>query len=164
MVIVQKSKNNYSMDCYYINMALLKKVKNNIKTPLMHICNLSLLNGCVPKKMKIAKVIPLFTNGNKHNFTNYRPISLLPQFSKILEKIFNTRLKKMVEKYKLINESQYGFRSKRSTSMAIIDATEELSNALDNKKIIIGIFIDLKKAFDTINHAILLKKLERYGI
>jgi len=95
MDIVQKSKNNYSMDCYSVNMALLKKVINNIKAPLTHICNLSLQNGCVPKKMKIAKVIPLFKNGNKHIFTNYRPISLLPQFSKILEKIFNIRLEKI---------------------------------------------------------------------
>lgn len=76
----------------------------------------------------------LFKNVNQHHFINYTPISLLPQVSKILEQIFNPRLETFVEKYKVMNESQSGFRSQRSTSMTIIDATEELSNALENKK------------------------------
>lgn len=164
LTTVQKCKNKFSTDCHSIDMVLIKKVISNITTPLTHICNLSLQNGNVPSKMKIAKVIPVFKNGNKSNFNNYRPISLLPQFSKILEKVFERRLNKFIEKHNLLSEGQYGFRSNRSTSMAIIDATEEISKALDNKKYAIGIFIDLKKAFDTINHEILLKKLERYGI
>lgn len=162
--IVQRFKNKFSTDCQQIDIALVKQVINNILTPLTHVCNLSLKYGYVPRKMKIAKVIPLFKNGNIHHYTNYRPISLLPQFSKILEKIFDVRLQKFIDKYKLINEGQYGFRSNRSTSMAIVDATEEISKALDNKRYAIGIFIDLQKAFDTINHEILLKKLERYGL
>lgn len=85
--------------------------------------------------MKIAKVIPLFKNGDKHNFNNYRPISLLPQFSKILEKLFSSRLEKFLDKHQIISEGQYGFRIGRTTSMAIIDAIEEITNALDKKKI-----------------------------
>lgn len=89
----------------------------------------------------------------------------MPQFSKILEKLFNSRLEKFLEKHHVINDGQYGFRSKRTTSMAITEATEEITNALEQKKYAVSIFIDLKKkAFDTINHSILLNKMERYGI
>uniref|UniRef100_A0A3B3I2D7 Reverse transcriptase domain-containing protein n=1 Tax=Oryzias latipes TaxID=8090 RepID=A0A3B3I2D7_ORYLA len=114
--------------------------------------------------MKIAKVILIYKSGDKHQFTNYRPVSLLPQFSKILEKIFNDKLALFIEKHNIINENQYGFRENRSTSLAIIDAVEEITNALDKKKYAAGIFIDLKKAFDTLNHDILLDKLEVNGI
>ena len=114
--------------------------------------------------MKIAKVIPLYRSGSKHSLTNYRAVSLLPQFSKILEKLFNKRLDGFIEKHNLLAESQYGFRSKRSTSHAIIQSTEENAKAIDNKQYVIGVFIDLKKAFDTINHKLLFNKLERYGI
>ena len=101
-----------------------------------------------------AKVIPLFKSGNKHHFTNNRPVSLLPQFSKILEKLFNNRLDKFIDKHKLLTESQYGFRPNRATSMTVIESVEEISNSIDQKQYTVGIFIDLKKAFDTINHDI----------
>ena len=114
--------------------------------------------------MKIAKVIPLYKSGNKHHFTNYRPVSLLPQFSKILEKLFNNRLDNFIDKHKLLTDNQYGFRANRSTSMALLESVEEITNSMDKKQQSIGIFLDLKKAFDTINHDILIKKLERYGI
>lgn len=91
--IVWKCKSKSSTDCHDISMTLIKKVILNIAKPLTYICNLSFQTGCFPSKMKIAKVIPLFKNDNKHAFTNYRPISLLPQFSKILEKLFNSELR-----------------------------------------------------------------------
>ncbi len=111
--------------------------------------------------MKIAKVIPLYKTGNKHQFTNYRPVLLLSQFSKILEKLFNNRLDKVIDKYKLLTESQYGFRSNRATSLALIDSVEEITNSIDLKQYTVGIFIDLKKAFDTINHDLLFKTVHR---
>lgn len=114
--------------------------------------------------MKTAKVIQLYKTGSKHLFTNCRAVSLLPQFSKILEFFFNNRLDASIEKYKLISDSQYGFRPNRSTSQAIIEAIEKITNAKEQKIYAAGIFIDLKKAFDTINHDILKTKLERYGI
>ena len=105
--------------------------------------------------MKIAKVIPIHKSGDIHSFSNFRPISLLPQFSKNLEKLFVNRLDNFIEKHNLLNEHQYGFRSKRSTSMAVIDFIEQISTAIDNKEYTVGIFIDLKKAFDTIDHLLL---------
>ena len=81
----------------------------------------------------------------RHHFTNYRPVSLLPQFSKILEKLFNNRLEKFIVKHKLLSDSQYGFRSNSSTSLAIIESIEEITNAIDHKQYAVGVFIDLKK-------------------
>ena len=111
--------------------------------------------------MKIAKVIPIFKSGTKTDVTNYRPISLLPQFSKILEKLFLTRINSFLIAN---NSSQYGFRTKLSTSLAVMELIEEITNATDNKKHAIGVFIDLKKAFDTVDHRILIKKLKHYGV
>ena len=100
----------------------------------------------------------------KNKFTNYRPVSLLPQFSKILEKLFVKRLDIFLDKFEVLHSSQYGFQKNRSTSVALLDLIESITNAIDNKKATIGIYIDLKKAFDTIDHKLLLNKLEKYGI
>lgn len=162
--IVNNCKSKFSTDLNDIDMALVKKVIVGISKPLTYICNLSFQTGSFPDEMKTAKVIPLFKTGSKHHFTNYRPVSLLPQFSKILEKAFNNRLDLFLEKHQLLAESQYGFRANRSTTLALIESMEEITNAIDNKQYAIGLFIDLKKAFDTINHDILINKLERYGI
>lgn len=145
-------------------MTLIKKVIDSIINPLTYICNLSFTTGSFPQKMKIAKIIPLYKAGEKHHFTNYRPVSLLCQFSKILEKLYIVRLDNFINKHNILTDSQYGFRANRSTAMALMELTEEITNSLDNKKYVVGVFIDLKKAFDTINHDILLKKMERYGI
>ena len=141
-------------------MSLIKEIFKFICKPFTDICNKSFLNGVFPDKMKIAKVIPLFKSGENDTFTNYRPVSLLPQFSKILEKLFNNRLEKFLEMNELLVEGQYGFRNSRSTSMAIAQLIEELTNANDEKKYTVGVFIDLKKAFDTIDHTLLYKKIE----
>ena len=109
--------------------------------------------------MKVAKVVPIFKGGEKKHFTNYRPVSLLPQFSKVLEKLFHSRLSNFIDRYSILNDNQYGFRKNRSTSLALLELVEKLTAGLDNKDITIGIFVDLKKAFDTIDHGILLQKL-----
>ena len=114
--------------------------------------------------MKIAKVIPLFKNGNKSDFSNYRPISLLSQFSNILEKIFNERLQQFLNANNILSNSQYGFRAHMSTVHAALELTESISNSIDSKQHCAGVFIDLKKAFDTVNHKLLVEKLSFYGV
>ena len=145
-------------------MKTIKQIMHVIITPLTKICNLSLNSGIFPDQLKIAKVVPLFKSGDKHNFTNYRPVAILPQFFKILEKIFYNRLIFFTDKHETISQCQYGFRNERSTSLALIDLIEQITNAIENKKHTIGICIDLAKAFDTINHDLILNKLEHYGI
>lgn len=109
--------------------------------------------------MKTAKVIPLYKDRDRKQFTNYRPVSLLSQFSKILEKLFASRLENFIDKYDPLADCQYGFRSNRTTSMVLIDLTEEITSAVDNNKFAEGIFIDLKKASNTIDHSLLIKKI-----
>ena len=162
--IIKNSKSKSSCDAFDIDMSLLKKVKLGIIKPLTFICNLSFTTGVFPCRMKIARVIPLFKTGVRHLFTNYRPVSLLPQFSKILEKLFITRLNTFIERNNLLSDSQYGFRSGRSTALALIELTEEIAKAIDGKKFAIGVYLDIKKAYDTLNHSALIYKLDKYGM
>ena len=162
--LVMNFSNKTSKDPDNLDMALIKMVIGEIVKPLTHICNLSFLTGTFPQKMKTARVIPIYKSGDKHTFTNYRPVSLLPQFSKILEKLFTVRLESFIEYHQLLTDSQYGFRKNRSTMLALTDLSNEITKSIDAKKYSVGIFVDLKKAFDTIDHSILICKLEKYGI
>lgn len=114
--------------------------------------------------MKLAKVIPMFKNGDKHCLDNYNLVSLLPQFSKILERLFVKQLDLFISKYGLLSEHQYGFRENRPTAYAVIEVVEEITKAIENGKFSIGIFIDLQKVFDALDHNKLLRKLEKYEI
>ncbi len=162
--IVRNFRNKKSTDDNDIVMFIIKTVMEGISKPLTYICNLSFQTGTFPNKMETAKVIPLYKSGDKHSFTNYHPVSLLPQFSKILEKIFNNRLDTFILKHNLLTDSQYGFRTNSTTSLALIDSIENVMNSIEQKQFAVGLFIDLKKAFDTIDHHILINKLEHYGI
>ena len=127
------------------NMYIMKKIVNQVVNPYLHICNLSFNKGIFPDAMKVAKVIPIHKSGEKNVFNNYRPVSILSQFSKILERLFCNRLENYIEKNEILNDSQYGFRNHRSTAIAIIDLIEYVTTTLDKKKHVMGIFIDLKK-------------------
>uniref|UniRef100_A0A8C6M9A3 Reverse transcriptase domain-containing protein n=1 Tax=Nothobranchius furzeri TaxID=105023 RepID=A0A8C6M9A3_NOTFU len=162
--LVNECESKTSADYNDIDSKTMKNVIGGIVKPLTYICNLSFLTGTFPNQMKIAKVVPLFKTGDKHSFTNYRPVSLLSQFSKILEKLFSKRLDLFLDKGMILSDSQYGFRSNRSTSLALMDTVEEITNAIDRKHFAVGIFLDLQKAFYTIDHNILINKLERYRI
>jgi len=135
-----------------------------IAVPLAHIVNFSFTNGTYPDQLKIAKVCPIFKDGSKNEFSNYRPISVIPSFSKIFEKIISNRLLSYINKFDIFNPGQYGFRKNHSTHMAMLNRYDKVSEAVDNNEYTIGIFIDLSKSFDTFNHDILIKKLEMYGI
>ena len=132
--------------------------------PLLKIFNLSIATGVVPNDFKLAKVIPIFKTGDTQLVTNYRPISILPGFSKLLERLVANRLNKYISKYNILSKSQYGFRANYSTQLALIDLVDKISSSLDKCNHTVGIFVDLSKAFDTIDHEILLSKLNRYGI
>ena len=114
--------------------------------------------------MKLAKIIPVFKSSDRFKFSNYRPISLLSQFSKILETIFNKRLTSCIEAQHIQADGQYGFRSNHSTSLALTEFVEKVTSAMVKFQTTIGVFIDLKKAFNTVDHNILLSKLQCYGI
>ena len=147
-----------------ISMNLIKETINLVISPLASIINLSITSGIVPKQLKIARVIPLYKSGEQDIFTNYRPVSVLPAFSKILERVMYNRVLKFLNKNNILSDNQYGFRKHHSTSYALTCLYDKISSAIDNKEYTVGIFIDLSKAFDTADHDILLSKLEHYGI
>ena len=106
-------------------MTIIKTIIDEIVTPFIF-CNQYYMSGTFPNKMKLAKVIPLCKTGNQNVFTNYIPVSLLPQFSKILDKLFSEKLDAFIEKQNILSDSQYGFRSNRSTSMALLELIEDI--------------------------------------
>jgi retron-type reverse transcriptase len=147
-----------------IPLKILKSTILSIATPLTAIVNSSLVHGIFPNALKIAKVCPVFKSGDKTSIQNYRPISILPSFSKVFEKAIFNRITDYFDKNKLMTSNQYGFRKNHSTSMALTDLYDRLSIAIDKNDYTAGVFIDLSKAFDTLDHSVLLKKLSHYGI
>jgi retron-type reverse transcriptase len=102
-------------------------------------------------------ITPIFKGTDAMKFENYRPISVLVCFSKLLERLMTNRLSKIIDKNKILSKHQYGFRKNRSTEHAIIDFVDKITKAIDKGKYSVGIFLDLSKAFDIINHRILIK-------
>ena len=157
-----KSSNSEGVDG--INVNVIKASIDLLASPLSQMCNISFSTGIVPDKLKISKVLPIFKSEDSTNFTNYRLTSMLPCFFKILESAMHRRLMDYLTKYSILNNHQYGFRKKHSNFMEILELTNKIFDSFEKNKFTIGIFIDLKKAFDTVNHSILLDKLNFYGI
>ena len=147
-----------------ISPQVVKNIRSSILVPFSHVLNVSLITGVFPNEMKLANVVPIFKSGDVQVFSNYRPVSILPVFSKILERIMYNRLLSFLNKHNVIYDYQFGFRDKHSTYLALITLTDKISTALEEGKHVIGIFLDFSKAFDTVDHEILLLKLEHYGI
>jgi hypothetical protein len=157
-----KSKSSYGEDCISNN--VLKLIAPTIIQPLKHLINLSLKTGFFPDQLKVAKIIPIFKESSRNEFSNYRPISLLNTFSRLIESVVCFQLTGYANAYDIFYSHQYGFRAKHNINHPLLHFTDKVFNALNNNKLNISIFIDLKKAFDTVDYDILLKKLEHYGI
>lgn len=154
----------YSTGHDHISSRVVKHAIEYLADILAELINCSMQNGVVPNELKIAKVVPIYKTGDTNIFSNYRPISVLPFFSKLFEKAIANRITEYMDKFNVINNCQFGFRKQRSTDMAVIEMIEKITQALDSNSYAVGIFLDLSKAFDTVNHTILLSKLEHYGI
>jgi len=147
-----------------ISNKILKSIKNEISEPLTTIINQILTTGIFPDKLKIARVVPVHKKDDKNVFNNYRPISLLPCFSKVIEKVVHKQLHSYFTDLNLYYPAQYGFRKGHSTEYALVELIDKLSNSMDKGETPLTIFLDLSKAFDTLDHSILLNKLKYYGI
>lgn len=156
--------NSKSLDNHNLSNKTMKSITPSICNILTYLFNKSLNSGIFPDCLKTSKVIPIHKSGPLTEITNYRPISLVPSISKILEKIIKIRLDSFFNKHHIITDAQYGFRNGLSTELALLKLHNTITNNLSNNLHNLLVFIDFSKAFDSIHHDILTYKLQHYGI
>lgn len=159
-----------SMDCSKtpgsdgIRLTDLKEIKNKIAPVIAHFINLSIEKGTYPDELKLAIIRPIYKQGPHEQFTNYRPIAILNVINKIVEKIIMTQITKFIEQNKIFTDVQHGFRPNRSTTTILSKFSDDLNKSLNDKKIVFAVFIDFKKAFETLDHDGLLQSMQECGI
>ena len=182
---IKSSKNSFFLEPITVeevfrelkNLDLSKSTKSDsppvkyikLAAPIIAPTLTNLYNKCIktstfPNILKVSEIIPLFKQGNKYSCNNYKPISLISTFSKIFEKCLYKQLYSYFDKFNILYKLQFGFRENYSTELAVAEVCNDIIENIENNKINCSIFLDLKKAFDSVNHNILLDKLYKYGI
>ena len=161
--ILDNLKNKNSRDIFGLSIKLIKSIKNLIIVPLTKLLNVCLRQSVFPNILKKALVIPIYKNGDKNDPSNYRPISLLPILSKVLEKVMAVQIVEFFEGTNCFYERQYGFRKGKSTTMAILNLINQIIRAFERKEYCAVLFCDLSKAFDCVSHELLIQKLKFYN-
>ena len=159
-----KSLNNVGAGVDSINSKLFKLSFTSILKPLLHFFNRCLITGIFPSTLKVAIIKPIFKSGDTSQVNNYRPISILPVMSKVLEKLIYCRLTNHLNQNNIIHENQFGFQKEKSTYMPILLLQDFITEAFEKGEYALGLYLDIKKAFDTVNLDLLLKKLHKYGV
>lgn len=162
--IIHKLKPKYSTDMNGLNTKVIKSTGQYISNPLQDIINTSFQQGLVPRLMKMARVIPVFKKGDSDNVENYRPIAILPVFSKIFESALTTRLARYLDKNNILSQHQFGFREGRNTVDAVLSVLDSVWEAMERGEECVAVLCDLSRAFDCMQHRILLQKLCHFGI
>ena len=157
-------KSKKSLDINGYSSYLIQQVAIEISHPFTHIYNLSIKEGVFPHSLKVSKCTPIFKSGDKCDTTNYRGISLVNVFSKVFEKLISDKLVSFLSENGFFNPLQFGFLKGRSTSQAILQVINNITSAINEREYVLAIFLDIRKAFDTVNHEILLAKLENAGV
>ena len=164
LISVIKCLKNVGAGVDGINAKIFKGTYRAILDHILHLMNICILKGVFPRKLKIAVIKPIYKAGSKSLFGNYRPISMSPYISKVLEKLIHSRLMKYLTTSGIINENQCGFQNELSTYMPHILLQEKITKAFENGRVVCGIYLDLKKAFDTVDPKVLHLKLQKYGL
>ena len=162
--IIDKLKPKSSCGIDRLSNKLLKLIKIEISESLTLIINQSINTGIFPNKLKIAKVLQLFKKNENYVFDNYRPVSVLSSISKVIEKVMHIQLYDYFNRFDFLYDNQYGFRTNHSTELATLEIINRIVSKMDNNEIPINIYLDLSKAFDTLDHEILINKLTYYGV
>lgn len=162
--IISKLRNTKSVGYDNIPTSIIKENADIFVYPLNHIINLSITDGCFPDKLKYTIIKPIFKKGTTTDMDNYRPIALIPVFSKIFERIIYQRLMEFLNKHSILSNAQFGFREKKSTTLAVYELIKIITQCRNDKVPAIGIFMDMSKAFDRVCHRKLLDKFHHYGI
>lgn len=164
VLIINGLENKLSVDIMGFSNRMFKFIKHNVSRVLAYIINLSFEQGCVPDILKSATVLPLLKKGDPTLKQNYRPISILPIISKILEKCMKVRMLSFFHKINFFSNCQFGFREKLNTENALLEFLNYIYTFLHNKSKVCGLFVDIKKAFDMVDHNKLLQKLQDIGL